>query len=62
MRKILLMVALATSVYSYDIGGAYASLIDCTYGQYGYEYGHIGTYKANGQIYRIFFKNSYCEY
>ena len=47
---------------AYTIGGAYAQLIDCSWGKYGYEYGHIGTYKVNGEIYRIFFGSSYCEY
>ncbi len=62
MNKFILMVLLVTSTYAYQIGGAYATLIECKYGQYGYEYGHIGTYKVNGQVYRVFFKNSYCEY
>ncbi len=62
MKALILSIALLSTSYAYDIGGAYATLIDCSHGQYGYEYGYIGTYKVNGQMYQIFFKNSYCEY
>ena len=53
---------LALSAQAYTIGGAYASLVSCDYGQYGYEYGNIGTYNVNGQIYQVFFGSNYCEY
>ena len=59
---IALVVTLATSAQAYTIGGAYASLVSCDWGQYGYKYGNIGTYKVNGQIYQIFFGSSYCKY
>lgn len=45
---------------AYTIGGAYASLVSCTWGQYGNQYGNIGTYNVNGQIHSIFFGSSYC--
>ena len=66
MKKLYMIIALAitltTSVQAYTIGGAYASLVSCDWGQYGYKYGNIGTYKVNGQIYQIFFGSSYCKY
>lgn len=62
MKRLILALALISTSYAYNIGGAYASLIDCTYGQYGYEFGYIGTYKVNGNIYKIFFADNYCEY
>lgn len=46
---------------AYTIGGAYAMLVNCTWGQWGYEYGHIGTYNVNGKMYQIFFGSSYCQ-
>lgn len=33
---------LAVSAQAYTIGGVYASLQNCNYGQYCYEYGNIG--------------------
>ena len=51
-----------TMGHAYTIGGAYASLESCEWGQFGYEYGYIGTYKANGQYYQVFFGGNYCEY
>lgn len=62
MKKILILIILATSAQAYSIGGAYASLISCDWGQYGYEYGNIGTYNVNGKTYQIFFGSNYCEY
>lgn len=65
MKKILfiLLIAFSASVQAYSIGGAYAQLISCEYGQYGYQYGNIGTYKlGNGQYYQVFFGSSYCAY
>ncbi len=59
---IALSFALSTHAQAYTIGGAYASLLSCDWGQYGYKYGNIGTYKVNGQIYQIFFGSSYCKY
>ena len=62
MKKIFITlvfaIGLATSTQAYTIGGAYASLLSYDWG----EYGNIGTYEVNGQIYRIFFGDSYCEY
>lgn len=66
MKKLIVGLLMATSFTSaanaYTIGGAYASLLSCDYGQYGYEYGYIGTYKVNGQIYQVYFGQNYCEY
>ena len=45
---------------AYEIGGAYAQLISCEWGQYGYEYGNLGTYRVNNQIIKQFFGNNYC--
>jgi len=66
MKKLFLvlltLLALSVSAQAYTIGGAYASLISCDWGQYGYKYGYIGTYKVNGKIYQVFFGNNYCQY
>ncbi|MFT7661447.1 MAG: hypothetical protein ACI89S_002572 [Gammaproteobacteria bacterium] len=64
MKKLLFATLLisSTSAFSYEIGGAYASLVSCNWGQYGYEYGNIGTYNVNGTMYQVFFGSSYCEY
>ncbi len=66
MKKLYILIALtvtlATSAQAYNIGGAYASLLSCDWGQHGYKYGNIGTYKANGQIYQVFFGSNYCKY
>jgi len=56
------MLILSVSIQAYTIGGAYASLVSCEWGQYGYEYGNIGTYDVNGKMYQIFFGNNYCEH
>ena len=53
---------LSTSVSAYTIGGAYASLLSCNWGQWGYEYGNIGTYDVNGKIYQVFFGSNYCQH
>ena len=53
---------LSTSVSAYTIGGAYASLISCSWGQWGYEYGNIGTYDVNGKIYQVFFGSNYYQH
>jgi len=64
LKKILFIAAFSTApvVSAYTIGGAYASLDSCSWGQYGYEYGYIGTYNVNGKTYQVFFGNSYCKY
>lgn len=65
MKKLALIILLTinTNTYAYTIGGMYATLISCSYGQYGYQYGNIGTYRlANGEIYKVFFGNNYCAY
>ena len=64
MKKLLIAITLllTTQTYAYTIGGAYASLVSCDYGQWGYQYGYIGTYEANGQMYQVFFGSSYCRY
>ena len=67
MAKLVALLAVIASLVSmpvsaYTIGGAYASLVSCDWGQYGYEYGYIGTYDVNGQYYKIFFGSDYCEY
>lgn len=65
MKKLYLflcLLAVVSFANAYTIGGAYASLIKCEWGNYGYEYGYIGTYNVNGKIYSIFFGSKYCEY
>jgi len=64
MRILILVLALSitSNVFAYTIGGAYARLISCDYGQYGYQYGNIGTYEVNGKIYQIFFGSNWCKY
>lgn len=57
-----MFVALTSQAMSYTIGDAYAHLISCDWGQWGYEYGYIGTYKVNQQVYRVFFGSTYCEF
>ena len=46
MKKLLfgflVSIFLSLSVQAYTIGGAYASLKSCDWGQYGYKYGYIG--------------------
>ena len=46
---------------AYSIGGAYAALVSCTWGQYGNQYGNIGVYRVNGALYQVFFGSSYCQ-
>lgn len=66
MKKIiyglLLSLIMSISAQAYTVGGAYASLVSCDWGQYGYEHGYIGTYNVNGKMYQIFFGNNYCQY
>lgn len=66
MKKVILMlvvlVTLTSMANAYTIGGAYASLVSCDYGQYGYKYGNIGTYNVNGKVYQVFFGSNSCEY
>lgn len=65
MKKIaiIILLAVSTSAQAYSIGGAYATLIDCSYGKYGYQYGNIGTYRlASGEYYQVFFGSNYCQY
>jgi hypothetical protein len=59
---LLVSIFLSLSAHAYTIGGAYASLVSCDWGQYGYKYGYIGTYNVNGQIYQVFFGSNYCQY
>lgn len=48
---------------AYTIGGMYVRLIDCSWGQYGYQHGYIGTYKdSSGKFYQVFFGSNYCQY
>ncbi|MGX2972965.1 hypothetical protein [Helicobacter sp. T3_23-1059] len=66
-KKIIACVVLAilavSGLSAYYIGGAYVTLVDCSWGQYGYEYGNIDTYKdSNGKFYQVFFGNNYCQY
>lgn len=56
----LSIVTWPTAVQAHTIGGAYAHLEKCEWGQYGYEYGWIGTYDVNGQTIVQFFGSKYC--
>ena len=59
---LLTILMLSVTSQAYMIGGAYASLLSCDWGQYGFRHGYIGTYKANGKIYRVFFGDNYCQF
>ncbi len=54
--------SVASDASAYTIGGAYANLVSCVWGQMGYEYGYIGTYDVNGKLYEVFFGSGYCKY
>jgi hypothetical protein len=60
LTTLLFAAVVIPAAYAHTIGGAYARLISCQWGQFGYQYGHIGTYEVNGQIIRQFFGSSYC--
>jgi hypothetical protein len=63
MKKVLLLITslfIFNTANAFTIGGAFAQLINCKWGQYGYEYGYIGTYKVDKQIISMFFGNNYC--
>ena len=65
MSKLIFMFIFAALITchvasAYMIGGAYARLVKCEWGQYGYEYGNIGTYEVNGQVIKQFFGSNYC--
>lgn len=64
MRKLLITSLLftSTSVFAYSIGGAYAELLSCEFGEYGYQWGNIGTYDVNGVIHKVFFGSHWCKY
>ncbi|MFX4277633.1 hypothetical protein ACOL3G_07150 [Aliarcobacter butzleri] len=70
MKKIfiamLFILSFTISVNAYMIGRAYATLEKCEWGQFGYEYGNIGTYKvgfgSNAKYYQIYFGQNYCQY
>lgn len=62
MKKLLLLLLFTASTFAYEIGGAYATLESCDWVQVGYEYGYIGTYEVNGEYYKVFFGDDYCEY
>lgn len=61
-RLLTALLALSTTAGAYTIGGAYAQLVSCDYGQYGYQYGYIGTYRVNGSLYQVFFGSNYCQH
>lgn len=62
MKNLILAIILTSCLSAHTIGGAYASLVSCNWGQYGYEYGYIGEYEVNGETYTEFFGDEYCEY
>ena len=65
MKKVIcaIVFALASSASAYYIGGEYVTLQKCSYEQWGYEYGYVGTYKSSGgKTYQVFFGSKYCEY
>jgi len=63
MRKLLLIALLLMplNASAYTIGGAWATLINCQWGQWGFEWGNIGTYDVNGQRYQVFFGSNWCQ-
>lgn len=69
MRRIVLIAFLfiLNFAHAYVIGGKYYTLVSCKYGQFkvGYEinYGYIGIYDGgDGDVYKIFFGENYCQY
>ena len=67
MKKILLSIIITLSTVSaaqaYYIGGKYFQLRSCDWGKWGYEFGYVGYYVASdGESYRVFFGNNYCQY
>jgi hypothetical protein len=52
--------AISAPASAYSIGGQYATLVSCHYGQLGYQYGNIGTYQLGNRQVDIFFGSSYC--
>ena len=66
MKKFLVMsfaVLGLQAPLAHTIGGAYAEQVSCTWGQFGNQYGYIGTYKLdNGQVISQFFGSRYCPY
>lgn len=64
MKKLLIAVLLvtSTSAFCFEIHGAYARLVSCTWGQMGYDYGNIGIYDVNGKMYQVFFGSNWCAY
>lgn len=56
----LALTAISAPAAAYSIGGQYASLISCTYGKLGYQYGNIGTYQLGNERVEIFFGSRYC--
>ena len=56
------MLIIPVGASAHTIGGMFVTLVSCDWGQYGYQYGNIGTYKgSNGQIFKEFFGSSYCK-
>ena len=48
---------------AYYIDNKYVTLIDCSYGRFGYDYGYVGIYKDSwDNLYKVFFGSKYCEY
>jgi hypothetical protein len=67
MKRLLALFAVAallasTAAQAHTIGGAYAMLVDCSWGTYGYQHGYIGTYRVNGQLISQFFGSTHCPY
>ncbi|WP_198305879.1 hypothetical protein [Arcobacter vandammei] len=62
----IFILTLCSSANAYMIGGAYANLEKFDWGQFGYEYGYIGTYKVgfgtSAKYYQIYFGQNYCQY
>ena len=58
----VLVFSLAPNLQAYTIGGAHATLLECKWGKWGYEYGYIGTYGVGKKKIQKFFGDEYCEY
>ena len=66
VEKIILAISFAvlgiSTTMAHTIGGAYASQVNCRWGQFGNQKGYIGTYNVNGQWISQFFGKNFCPY
>ena len=61
---VCLVIGNALTANAFTINGQYASLISCDYGYSAVrgESGYTGTYDVLGEIWTVYFGDSFCEY